>query len=425
MYPEISEAERFPMLSPRGRMLLNQMRQHRHAPNWNWPNGEQLNEAGLAKVKEFDQRLRTVKEVESLDEPAWLNEFVDYCLREVPYYRARSRPGTALAELPTCKRADLAPRVWEFVPNDVPVDDLVVFSSSGTTGYPTRTPHHPVSAACGIPLIEHALRTLHNVELLRGPELVAIANVAAYPGAFTTAIVVSCLEEAGCIRVNLDPSAWRQPDDCHQYLNAWKAPIWLGDPVAFGALEGQLIDYAPTAIVSSIMHLADGYANHLRAKYGCPVLDLYAMTEAGIISVRDENGHRILAPDLYVEVLDEEGNRCPPGVCGEITLTGGRNPFLPLLRYRTGDFAALQLIDGRRTLLELSGRHPVEYPAETGRIVHSMEIVRLMRTHPVRRYEVRKVESGYEFVVDGDVNVQELEKNIQELLGSSTRLVIG
>lgn len=305
-----------------------------------------------------------------------------------------------------------------FVPDRAPLDELIVFSSSGTSGEPTRTPHHPYSAASGVPLLEHALRTLHGITLPRGPESIAITNVAAYSGAFTTAIVVAFLQEAGCIRVNLHPSAWRSPSDPHRFLNAMPAPVWLGDPIAFGALEQLELNDAPQAIVSSIMHLHEGYARQLTSRYGCPVIDVYAMTEAGIIAARDESGHRILAPDLFVEILDARGDRCPPGVRGEIVLSGGRNPFLPLLRYRTGDYAAIELLHGDRVLTELAGREPTSFLAESGAIVHSMEIVRLMRKHPVRRYELRSIEDGYTLLINGTVDQRALEQEMRNLLGN-------
>lgn len=418
MYPELNEDERFPLLSQRGRQLLHAMRQHSSAPNWNWPNGEQLDERGLDKVNQFNEQLRSSNDLSGLAEPAWLEEFKEHCLELVPYYRQRSRPGTSFLDLPTCKRSDLAPRVWQFVPDNEPVDQLITFSSSGTTGHPTRTPHHPFSAACGVPLIEHALRSMHGIEMARGPENIAITNVAAYPGAYTTAIVVAYLQEAGCIRVNLDPSAWKEQEHRQQYLNAWRGPIWLGDPVAFGELEKIDLEYQPQAIVSSIMHLNEGYAQRLSQRYNCPVLDMYAMTEAGIIAVRDAHGHRVLPHDLFVEILDESGNRRESGQRGEITLSGGRNPFLPLLRYRTGDYAALKWIDGKRVLVDLFGREPIEYISDSGRVVHSMEIVRLMREFAVRKYELKAVEGGYQLNLDGDLDRRQLVAKLKLLLGS-------
>lgn len=425
-YPELSETERFPLLTENGRKLLHGMRQDPHAPIWNWPNGEQLNDRGLSRVNQFADALRQHAESgnESLDEPSWIRNYVDYCLKEVPFYRRRGRPGLSLQEIPTCGRVDMASRAWDFVPDSEPLDELITFSSSGTTGHPTRTPHHPFSAACGVPLIEHAASTFCDVPFPHGSDNVAICNVAAYPGAYTTAIVVAYLQEAGCIRVNLDPSAWRKPEDREAYLNRWAAPIWLGDPVAFGALEKLDINYKPNAILSSILHLSPTYAKRLSLKYDCPVLDMYAMTEAGIIAVGNENGHRIIPHDLFVEVLDDGEHRCAPGARGEIVLTGGRNPYFPLLRYRTGDFGSLQIIDGHRVLVGLEGREPVEYPVKDGRVVHSMELTRLMRRFPVLQYEMKSLGGcSYELHLRGDVDRISFESELADLFKTHVRIV--
>ena len=423
MHPELSEQERFPMLSPVGREFLYHMRQHACAPLWNWPNGEQLNQQGLELVQRFHRDLSAPRDSESCEHPRWLKEYVDRCLQEVPFYRQRTRLGTSFQDIPSCSRQDLAPRVWDFVPDEMPLEELITFSSSGTTGYPTRTAHHPFSAACGVPLIEYALRQLHGITLLRGSDRVAILNIAAFPEATTTAIVVAFLEEAGCIRVNLDPAPWRSTEHRAEYINHWKAPIWLGDPIAFRAMEQIAVDYQPQAIISSIMHLNESYADHLRRKYGCPVIDLVAMTEAGIIAARTRHGHRVLPHDIFVEILDLNDRLCPPGVRGEITLTGGRNPFLPLLRYRTGDFAALDIIDGHRTLLNFAGREPVEYATASGRVVHSMEVIRLMRRYPIAHYALRNTsETDYELSIQGDVDRCAFEQEVRSLLGQSTAI---
>lgn len=419
IYPELSEEERFPILSERGRKLLHRMRQHPNAPIWNWPNGEQLDKQGLERVRSFAETLKKPRSAK----PEWLNTYVERCLHEVPFYRKRAITSMSFEELPTCCRADLASGVWEFVPDGEPLHQLITFSSSGTTGYPTRTAHHPFSAASGVPLMEYALNSLVGLSFRRSSEEVAITNVAAYPGAFTTAIVVSYLNEAGCIRVNLDGSAWRSPDDCQRYIDEWKAPIWLGDPIAFAAMEKLTLKHQPQAILSSIMHISEAYAESLQRRFGCPVIDLYAMTEAGIIAARtfesnQNHLHRILPHDLYVEVLDADGNICPDGIRGEITLTGGRNPYLPLLRYRTSDFATLATIDGQRYLVSLEGRQPIEYKSSSGRIVHSMEITRLMRRFPVVRYEMKQAPAGsYELHYQGDIDLSALQSELSELFG--------
>lgn len=423
MYPELSEAERFPLLTPTGRRLLNRMRQHPRAPLWNWPNGEQLNARGLEQVQKFARALEGQSSANEVA-PDWLQVFVDHCLTEVPYYRRRHRDSIPFEQLPTCRRSDLAARVWDFVPDDVSLEDLVVFSSSGTTGYPMRTPHSPASAACGIPLLERALAQESELSLPRGPEQVALTNVAAYRDAFTTAIVVAYLEEAGCVRVNLDPTAWREPSDCPAYIDEWNAPVWLGDPTAFSAMAALPLRNGPRAIVSSIMHLSDALAEKMRRRWGCPVLDLYALTEAGIVAVRTEQGHLILPSDLYVEILNDEDRPCMPGERGEITLTGGRNPYLPLLRYRTGDFASLNVISGQQYLQGLAGRIPQSFLSYSGRMIHSMEVNRIVRRYPVLHYSMQQGESGLPvFHVSGPLDFRILADELKTLFGGPIEIV--
>lgn len=42
-------------------------------------------------------------------------------------------------------------------------------------------------------------------------------------------------------------------------------------------------------------------------------------------------------------------------------VTGGNNPFLPLMRYRTGDFCSLKIENGVPFLVDLEARNPVVF----------------------------------------------------------------
>ena len=433
MYPEIPESERFPLLTPRGRELLYRMRQHPHAPLWNWPNGEQLDAVGLECVQQFAQRQRAASKVQppgsdscEAGRPEWVDALVDYVAETVPFYRKRAQVvGVAnwrFEQIPSCSREDLAPRVWDFVPDDQSLDQLIIFSTSGTTGHPARMPSHPATAACGVPLMESVLQQA-GIDFPRGPEAVALTNVVAYRGAFTTAIVIAYLEEAGCVRVNLHPDAWRKDGDCPKYLNEWAAPVWLGDPMALAAMENIEVARPPRAILSSILQLTPTQAGRLSRRYGCPVFDLYALTEVGILGVSTQYGHEnqirheIVPHDVYVEILGEDDRPLPDGVRGEIAVTCRRNPYMPLLRYRTGDFAALSHRQGRIALLDLEGRQPVSFPLPSGRIIHSMEATRMMRHHAVVQYRLHQDENGhFAFGYRGLLDIGQLKSELSELL---------
>lgn len=436
MYPELGEHERFPLLSESGRRFLHRLRQDSQAPRWNWPNGEQLDAAGLDQVRRFAGALREERTLDAAGQPPWLSRYTDFCLADIPFYRRRGRTGSRFQDIPSCTREDLSRAPWEFVPDRESLERLVVFSSSGVTGHPARLPTHPWTAACGVPLIELALRRV-GVSFPRGVDRMALTNIADYRGAYTTAIVVAYLEEAGCVRVNLRAEDWREPEDCRQYLDRWHAPVMLGDPLAFASLLGVGLRVSPQVLVSSVMQLSDGLAEKLRSKFGCEVLDLYALTEAGIVAVGTDRGHEVLPHDVYVEVLDEHDQPCGPGQRGEVTITGGRNPFAPLLRYRTGDFASLERIvarsdarpdepPGERTVLVgLEGRPPVEFLTAAGDIVHSMEVSRGLRRFPLIQFQLHQDRGkGFHFRFRGDVSVAEVREHLYDLLGRPALLTI-
>jgi phenylacetate-CoA ligase len=178
-------------------------------------------------------------------------------------------------------------------------------------------------------------------------------------------------------------------------------------------------------MLSSIATLSDAFAETLQRKFGCPVLDLYALTEAGIVAVRTREGHAILPHDLYVEILDDEDQPCPEGVRGEIALTGGRNPFAPLLRYRTGDFASLVWRDGRPILQHLEGREPVVFATPEGGTVHSMQVSRALRQFALVQFSLHQDASGrFEFRYRGDVDAKAVSAELVSLLGRHAELSV-
>jgi phenylacetate-CoA ligase len=145
------------------------------------------------------------------------------------------------------------------------------------------------------------------------------------------------------------------------------------------------------------MALLPGLRRQLEERFGCPVIDLYSMNETGPIAVAapDGAGHRLLQHRLYVEVLDEAGIPCPPGVRGEIVVSGGFNPFLPLLRYRTGDWASLDYSNaGQLLLVGLEGRAPVIFRAGDGRLINNIDVTSTLKPLALPEYSLHQSSDG-------------------------------
>jgi len=78
-----------------------------------------------------------------------------------------------------------------------------------------------------------------------------------------------------------------------------------------------------------------------REAWGVPLVDRYSAEEIGYMALQcpEVEHYHLQAETALVEVLDEAGRACPPGVEGRIVATPLHNFAMPLLRYELGDFA--------------------------------------------------------------------------------------
>jgi len=126
------------------------------------------------------------------------------------------------------------------------------------------------------------------------------------------------------------------------------------------------------------------------------VLDMYGMNESGPIGVFDPkvDGFVLLQPRLHVEIVDAAGRPLPYGQFGEIVLSGGFNPCLPLLRYRTGDHALLALSPRGPVLRSLVGRELVRYRGPGGRWVDNTALSQALAPFPLVRFTLHQQADG-------------------------------
>ena len=155
--------DRFPLITEEGHRLLQRLEEHPHAPRYTHLGYNRMTPNGLRRAQAFAAELRDSPPLWRHGEvPAWLTEFVAWCDREVPFYRRRGLPPATRShtdawrvegflDIPTTSRADLNREPWAFVPDSQPLDDLVIYNTSGTTGHPLDIVTHPDSLALYIP----------------------------------------------------------------------------------------------------------------------------------------------------------------------------------------------------------------------------------------------------------------------------------
>ena len=166
----------------------------------------------------------------------------------------------------------------------------------------------------------------------------------------------------------------------------------------------------------------------LEEHFGCPVLDLYSMNEAGPVAVADAvlGGHALLQHRLYVEILDKGGQSLAPGERGEVTLTGGFNCCLPLLRYRTGDYAALRFNGSEPVLVGLEGRPPICFRNMRGEWMNNIEVTHALQRFAIPQFTLHQDRDGGLLLrlsgASHDDN--QIRDSLWELFGPGQRLVL-
>ena len=393
---EITDAERYPTLTDDGRAMLRFLREHPHAPIFRNESGNRLTMYDVERVSAFEREVLSTKIGWSDgDEPAWLQEIIQRCYAEVPFHRRLGAPPRRLRDVPTITRGDLGRDIAQFVPDSAPVERLINFRTSGTTGHPLLLPSHPVVAASYLAFHKRALRRF-GIELRHGRGQVGVVLLGIQRECFTYVSVTPTMGESGLAKINLHERDWRDPIDRCRYLEALAPEVIAGDPLSFAELLRIGTRARPRALLCTSMALSPALRAELEASFACPVLDLYSLNEAGPVAVFDESagGHVMLQHRMFVELIGGDGEPVTRGERGEITLTGGFNFCLPLLRYRTGDYASLQFHEGKPVLVGLEGRPPVRFRTTRGEWINNIEVTHALRRFPLAQFVLHQSADG-------------------------------
>jgi phenylacetate-CoA ligase len=388
-----SDAERFPALDHGGRERLDALRHHAHAPAWSHACGDLLTDADHTTIAEWARDVPAIAAAATGQPPDWLLAETERLARVVPHLR---RLGIRdWADVPTTTRADLARGVADFVPVDVPLDRVVQGTSSGSSGSALVIPWHPVDIAKDLALLDLLLAGV-GVQWREDPSRMGLLSVVDQEQAFTYASAMTLRGGQSMSRVSLHPSAWPDDDARRAFLTGADPQVVTGSALTLQTYAALDLPCSPLALVSGAVDLATPARAHLESACGAPVLDLYGLREVGPVACESAAGagHVLVPRRMWVEVVDGGGQPVPDGVPGDLTVSSLENPYLPLLRYRTGDRGALVGTGAGRRVVGLEGRSAVVFTAGDGRRVQSVELTQQLQRFGVRAWSVRQDADG-------------------------------
>lgn len=94
----------------------------------------------------------------------------------------------------------------------------------------------------------------------------------------------------------------------------------------------------------------------LMQAFGIPVVNEYGSSEVDLIAIEDMKGEwRISDENIFMEILDDDGNEVRGSGEGRIVLTSLHNKVMPFIRYEIGDRAVIDRRDGEIIIRNLLG----------------------------------------------------------------------
>ena len=245
-----------------------------------------------------------------------------------------------VTQLPFTTARDLEDGWKRFV--CVPLDAIarmVTLSTSGTTGEPKRLAFASADLERTLDFFAHGISVL-----VRPGDTVLILLPGAERPDGVTDLLIRALPRIGARGVAGNPAA--------EQAGFWRE-LELHRPDCLVAAPGQLrrlLGAHPAspgirAILSSAEPLPQDLEEALVHGWHCEVFDHYGLTETGYgggVECCGKQGYHLREGDLFFEVVDPvSGEPVPDGTPGEVVFTTLTRQAMPLIRYRTGDMAAM------------------------------------------------------------------------------------
>jgi phenylacetate-CoA ligase len=295
-------------------------------------------------------------EIEAAQQAAWTETF-RYAFDRSPFYRGHfARAGLSprdeislrdIARIPAIDKTFVSENTEKFlcVPREKIVD---ILTTSGSTGQPLvwqlteadlerLARNEQLSFGCA------GFTAADTVLLAVAMDRCFIAGMAYYLG----------LRKLGCAVIRVGPATPAMHLDMirrAQPTAVVGVPSFLAhlaDKAAEAKFNLAACGIRKAACIGEAIRKSDFSLNRaglaVEKSWGAKVFSTYGVTElaASLCECESGLGGHLHPELLFLEALDEQGRAVPDGEAGELTATTFGVEAMPLIRYRTGDFAAI------------------------------------------------------------------------------------
>lgn len=257
--------------------------------------------------------------------------------------RSDVSPWENLQKIPYLTKEILRRQARDLLTDSPSPRSTMVFKSSGTTGTPTEIYYSPDFHA--FELAVPAVRNLgwagidyHDRRVMFG-----VRKVCHYAQKSPPFWRYSPMENMAYASIYHLSS--RNLPHYVEFLQKYRPAIIMGYPsslntIARFALETGCVIPPAKGIFTTSETVTSTIRSALETVWQCKVYDRYGAVENCLFASQCEFGKYHISPDVgIVEIVDRDGNPCPPGVLGDVICTGLQNTLQPLIRYQIGDMA--------------------------------------------------------------------------------------
>lgn len=274
-----------------------------------------------------------------------LQELVRHAERYSPYWKGVLGQSSSVRfdQLPTLSRQTVQAQAaalrahWPGLKSD----QIMVSQSSGSTGTPVRVEkyrprYQPLYSA--ISWLEH---TWHQRD---ANQRFAVLGIGLKPAKYPAwGDVYAALGFQGESEIR---AAESDTLDGHlNWLLAFQPDYLKCSPNLAAELAQQALNRGITLpltqIISNWERIKPQHREVCLQAFSAPIVDRYSCEELGWLALQcpTHGNLHVLSPSVLLEIVDDAGRPCPPGVTGRVLVTGLHSQVMPLIRYELGDLA--------------------------------------------------------------------------------------